>query len=257
MIGEPELVELLSEAWAGRVARDLAHEINNLLVGVVGVATDAMTHGASLERWRALEAVARYGQEVAELVRSFQLSFPAAGYGAAARLVKVAEVLDRSVLLCRDRARGQGVNIRKRYTGVPMVEADVGKLEQVFVGLFHRALDEMPGGGALEVATARRGERTAVTLSAVGAGVADVGVPPATADGAKRTDARLGVVGRSSREVGLRAFELPLIRSVIDRHGGTLLIESVSDRRPCFTVLLPGRETAATDSRPEPPEVPR
>ena len=238
-MSETELAELVPEAIAGRVACELAPELNSLLTDLVSVATAAMGHPTLLGRRRALDTAARYGREIAELVRSFQLSFQSSASSLVAQSVDIAEALGRSLLLCRKRARIQRVEIRREYGGVPRARAGVGKLEQAFIGLFHRALDAMPGGGVLEVTAALAKGSVAVTISGNRTSSVDVGAPPAPPEGAEPAGIRLGATCHCDALADLRALELSFMRSMIDRHGGSLMIESVANGGFRFTVLLP------------------
>ena len=239
MIGQTELAEFVSEALAGRVACELTCEINTLLAGVVSVATNAMGYGSLLERRRALETIARYGRETSKLVRSFQLSFQSSASSQAAPSVDVAEALDRSLLLCWNRARAQRVEVRRKCRGVPRARADVGKCEQAFIGLFHRALDAMPGGGVLEVTAARTGDSVAVTMSDNGTGSVDVRGALAAPESVEPTGTPPRAIGQRGACADRRALELSFMRSMIGRHGGSLMIESAANGGFRFTVLLP------------------
>ena len=230
-----ELTGLTRQALAGCVARDLLHEINDLLVGVVGVATDGMTYGSLLERRHALETVAQYGGKIAELVREFQEVLFVTSSGRVGP-VDLQAVMDRVLRLCRISFTPRGVEIKRHHGSLPRVRAGIGSLEQIFVALIHSMLDTMSGGGVLELTAQRTGECVAVALSgtpSTGAGAATEPLSGGAdaADGAGRPDA----CDRTRTASDLR---IAVAQATIRRYGGELTAERTLGEIPRFVVRL-------------------
>ena len=116
-----------------------------------------------------------------------------------------------------------GVTVVRDYGAVPPVEAYAGELNQVWTNLVDNALDAMAGTGTLRVATRVDGDQVVVEIGDTGPGM-----PPQVA--ARAFDAFY-----TTKEVGKgTGLGLDIARRiVVERHGGTITIDS----RPGGTVL--------------------
>jgi signal transduction histidine kinase len=102
------------------------------------------------------------------------------------------------------------------------------ELEQVFINLVLNAVDAMPQGGTLSVASwhAKDG-RLAVAFSDTGHGIPDEDLP------------HVFEPFFSTREDGT-GLGLTVSHSVIERHGGEITVESAVGEGATFTVWLSG-----------------
>ena len=217
--------ELARGALAGRVAADLAHEINDLLVGVLSVATAAADTDGERELRQALDTNAEYGQRIADLVGAFQETFNGGAFRRPPAPVCFTDVLGRCLFLCRHRIRSRRAEVRQRFGALPRVQADVGLMQWVFIELLYRALDTASGGGRVELTAEETGESVAVTLSCeTGRSASNVGE-----NGGGGPDGRL-----TPRTMGLAAA-----RSVIQGYGGELTAHPTLGTAHSFTVRLP------------------
>jgi signal transduction histidine kinase len=116
------------------------------------------------------------------------------------------------------------VEVVREYTDdVPMIEAYPGELNQVWTNLIHNALDAMGGAGRLRLSV--RADRDAVVVQ-----VSDTGRGMTSEVAARAFEAFFTTkdVGQGSG-LGLDIAR----RIVVERHGGTIAIDS----RPGDTVL--------------------
>jgi signal transduction histidine kinase len=117
-----------------------------------------------------------------------------------------------------------GVTVVRDYSAdVPRIEASAGELNQVWTNLIDNALDAMDGTGALRVATHVEGDGVVVEIGDTGPGM-----PPQVAERAFEPFYTTKGVGKGTG-LGLDIAR----RIVVDRHGGTITIDS----RPGETVL--------------------
>ena len=132
--------------------------------------------------------------------------------------------------------RGHGrARLRPRR---PQIEAHAGELNQVWTNLIDNAVDAMDGAGTLRLAT--RAERDDVVVEV---GDTGPGMPPEVAARAFEPFYTTKDVGKGTG-LGLDIAQ----RIVVERHGGTITIES----QPGETVLrvrLPARPRAAGQPR--------
>jgi signal transduction histidine kinase len=137
--------------------------------------------------------------------------------------IDVADGLDSTLVMLGHKLR-DGVTVVREYSAdVPRIDAYAGELNQVWTNLIDNAVDAMHGTGILRVAT--RAERDSVVVE-----VSDTGPGMSPQEAARAFDAFY-----TTKEVG-KSLGLGLEiaqRIVVERHGGTITIDS----RPGSTVL--------------------
>ena len=137
--------------------------------------------------------------------------------------VDVTDGLESTLVMLRHKLRG-GVEVVRDYDAeVPQIEAYPGELNQVWTNLIDNAVDAMDGAGVLRVTTRREGNAVVVEICDTGPGMP------------LQVVARAFEAFYTTKEVG-RGTGLGLDiarRIVVDRHGGTIDIDSV----PGATVL--------------------
>jgi signal transduction histidine kinase len=130
-----------------------------------------------------------------------------------------------------------GVTVVRDYgTSVPPVEAHAGELNQVWTNLIDNALDAMDGAGTLRLTT-RAGQNDVV----IEVGDTGPGMPPQVAARAFEAFYTTKDVGKGTG-LGLDIAR----RIVVERHGGTIVIDSQPDET-VLRVRIPVR----------PPKLPR
>jgi signal transduction histidine kinase len=86
--------------------------------------------------------------------------------------VQIDRVVDNAIDAFSPRIETGNIRVERRYRGVPLaIEADPAELEQIFTNLFLNALDEMPGGGCLDIEIYEEGGRVVVKVGDSGGGI--------------------------------------------------------------------------------------
>jgi signal transduction histidine kinase len=130
--------------------------------------------------------------------------------------VAVTDGLESTLVMMRHKLR-DGVEIRRDYgLDVPEVEAYAGELNQVWTNLVDNAVDAMEGVGTLRVTTRAAGDRVVVEIADTGPGM-----PAAVRERAFEAFYTTKDVGKGTG-LGLDIAR----RIVVDRHGGTIDIDS-------------------------------
>lgn len=213
-------------AAVGEIAAAVAHNIRNPLAAIRSSAEllagepragghdfagDIMAEADRLESW----------------VRSL-LDYAHAGTRAASP-VQANEVLRELMAASREEVARRGVAIDWRLDpGLAPVTADALTLGQVVRTLVANALDAMPGGGTLTLAT--RGVPDGIEVEVADTGV---GMPDAQLR-------RAFVAPRSTKLHGL-GIGLPLVHRTLERMGGTIALASVAGRGTRVRFTLPAR----------------
>ncbi len=109
---------------------------------------------------------------------------------------------------------------------LPPVRGVRDQIEQVLVNLLLNAVEAMPAGGAIRIATAARDHQVAVSIRDTGAGM-----DPAV-------QAKLFQPFFTTKPSGT-GLGLSICYSLVHAHGGRIEVESSPGRGSCFTVNLP------------------
>ena len=228
-----QLLQSAKLATIGELAAFIAHEINNPLTSVLGYASLLLTETGTDDPKRAdIEVIEKEALRARAIVRDLL------GYArqtdSAMSYTQVNEAIESVLPLVRQRAEGANVSIQADLDpALPSIMADVNQIKQVFINILNNAIDAMPEGGSVEVAT------RAVTVNGSGPLVeisfqdTGVGIDPQHLE--KIFDAFFTTKG-AGRGTGLG---LPISRRIVERHGGTIEVNSEHGRGSCFTIHLP------------------
>lgn len=116
--------------------------------------------------------------------------------------------------------------------GLPRVWLDHDQMKQVFFNLIKNALEAMPAGGKLTVATQSAAGHVVVSVADTGAGI-----PP-------EQIGRIFDPYRSTKPDG-SGLGLMVVRRIVQEHGGALDVDSAVGKGTVFRVRLPIREKRA------------
>jgi signal transduction histidine kinase len=137
--------------------------------------------------------------------------------------IEVTDGLESTLVMLGHRLR-DGVTVVREYgAGVPRIDAYAGELNQVWTNLIDNAVDAMDGTGTLRLATRVEGDSVVVEIGDTGSGM-----PPHVAGRAFEPFYTTKDVGKGTG-LGLDIAR----RIVVERHGGTITIDS----QPGETVL--------------------
>lgn len=109
---------------------------------------------------------------------------------------------------------------------MPEVLADEGQIKQVFMNLIKNAGEAMPDGGTLTVRTRREGEMLRIEVSDTGCGISP------------ENQARLFNEFFTTKERGY-GLGLHIVHTIVERHGGTIEVESQEGHGTTFIIHLP------------------
>jgi signal transduction histidine kinase len=218
------------EAWA-EMARSIAHEIKNPLTPIQLSAEHVRRLLAdrgvlpSAEIEACLDAIVRQVSDLRDISQAFSTY---------ARIPDLAlEPMDPATFL-RDvtapylSSPPPGIVVREEHDGAPPVRIDRRILARAVVNLIANAIEAMPRGGTLTVASGPDPERAGALLSVrdTGTGLSD------------EARARLFEPYFSTKSSGT-GLGLAIVRRVVEAHGGTIDVASASGRGTTFTIHLP------------------
>ena len=135
----------------GQLASGVAHDFNNLLTAIQGNAYLSLHEADTTVRDENLDEIIRASERAAALTR--QLLLFSRKQAMEPVPLNLNDVIGGVTRLLQ-RVLGEDVTLRTSLaSGLPMVEADPGMIEQILLNLAVNARDAMPTGGALTLST--------------------------------------------------------------------------------------------------------
>jgi len=215
----------------GQMASGIAHDFNNVLMPIVGFSELLLSNPNVLDdREKAvhmLEIIRSASQDAKHIVRRMRQVYKQDDreYGP----VDLAQVVDSVVAITMPkwkeemRAKGVTIDVSAKTEDVPLIHGDVSELREAFTNLIFNAVDALPDGGTITLQLSAQNPRS-VLLE-----VSDTGI--GMDEAISRRCAEPFFTTKGSQGTGLG---LSLVQGAIQRHGGTMEIDS---RRNVGTVI--------------------
>jgi len=237
---QEEMLRVERMASIGKLAAVVAHEINNPLAGILTYAKLLKKRfaGKDEEAYSSLDLVETESRRCGEIVRNL-MTFArktSMNYEPA----DLNSVVERCVRLVQHKLELANIALQLELaTDLPSVWCDPGQIEQVVLALVVNAIDAMPNGGNLTLRTWASGEAQ-VQLEVADDGV---GMPPEVLQNLFEP---FFTTKERGRGLGLG---LAVSRNIIERHAGTIHVDSAPGRGTRLTITLPVRGREAADPR--------
>jgi two-component system NtrC family sensor kinase len=221
----------------GKLAASVVHEINNPLTGVLNyvrlmlkiIRKGPLTgeHREKFEKYLTLmeSETSRCSQIVANLLafsRKSKLEFTN---------VEINELIERCLMLSGHKLQLSNITLeRQLQKDLPMVNGDYNQIQQCIINLIFNAIDAMPEGGKLLLATTyNTDDRTVVIrISDTGCGISKGDLP--------HIFEPFFTTKTEGKGLGLG---LSMVYGIIDRHKGAINVASEPGKGSTFTLKLP------------------
>jgi signal transduction histidine kinase len=216
----------------GRLAANIAHEINNPLQAVrtcLELTLEEMKLDQPVDGENVEIAHREIKRVIQILRRLLNLQRPS---GEEKTPLHVNNVVQEVLALMAKQLLRAGVSLKTELDpDLPPVLGHSNQLEQVFLNLALNALEAMPAGGTLRVDTGQTDEGL-VTITFCDTGV---GIPPSVLP-------RIFEPSFTTKAHGL-GLGLTVCQTILEAHRGTLNVSSEANRGACFQVELPALES--------------
>jgi PAS domain S-box-containing protein len=227
---EERLLQSERLAAVGNTVSHIAHEIKNPLAIIGGFArqlqkTPNLDEPGQRKLDIIVEEVGRLEGMIAEM-RDF-VKRPTAHKEPS----DVEALIDEVVDLFEDTLQEQNVTLKRtRTTETPILNFDRQQIHQVLINLFKNALEAMPQGGELTVATQVKGPNLEISISDTGQGMTP------------EVKANIFQPYFTTKEKGT-GLGLAICQNILEEHGGCLIAESAPGQGSTFTIQIPLEET--------------
>ena len=163
--------------------------------------------------------------------------------------VSLADILQQTIALMRAKAEEQGITLELELPAkLPLIQADVRAIDEVFTNLISNAINYSPDGGEVAIAAFSHGEYLEVQVKDTGVGIAPEEIP-------KIFDKFYRVKDPQTRQVIGTGLGLSIVRGIIEAHRGSVEVESEPGVGTTFRVLLPTiLEASSSEGDTETPE---
>jgi signal transduction histidine kinase len=233
------LIETEKLAGVGQLAAGIVHEMNNALTVIFGYA-DHLRRKAEKSGWdgkdteklgriaETSERLQRFSRALIEYARPHTRNSGAAGIATAS----IDDAVDKALSFCAPLLEDGGVTVERRLDpGSPVVRGLEAELVHIFVNLITNACHAMqPNGGTLTIETAVSSPSSEVSIS-----VSDSGHGISRAD-VRRIFEPFFTTKPQGRGTGLG---LSVVRMLVERHAGTVAVESREGIGTRFVIHLP------------------
>ncbi|MCF8061010.1 MAG: PAS domain S-box protein [Deltaproteobacteria bacterium] len=230
----------------GTLAGGVAHDFNNLLMGIQGrVSIMLLETKPSHPYYEQLKGIEDHTRSATELTR--QLLGFVGGRSVETRPTDLNELVEKSVAMF-GRTRKE-IRIHTRLEGgLPFVEADPGRIEQVLLNLYVNSWQAMPSGGSLYLSTH--------TVNLEAAAARTFSLPPGPYVQISVRDTGVGMdeptqqrifdpfftTKQKNRGTGLG---LSSAYTIVSNHGGAIRVRSRKGEGAEFLIFLPASKSRA------------
>lgn len=239
----------------GEMAAGVAHDMNNMLTAALGPIELVLATTQEPPTRDALQAARRALLDGAETVKRIQ-AFARQSEEAVTQAVDLRAVVRNVVEFTRPRWHtqaqqcGVSIDVVVQEGDVPPVRGHAAELREALTNLVANALDAMPQGGRLTIATDRVGSDVVLRVSDTG-----VGMPPEVMQ--RVFDPFFTTKGGRGSGLGLS-----VVYGIVKRHRGNIQVESTPGQGTTFTLTFPvlapedgAAASAAPATTPEEPAV--
>ncbi|MGM0382831.1 MAG: sensor histidine kinase, partial [Thermodesulfobacteriota bacterium] len=235
---ENRLIQSEKQASIGKLAAGVAHEINNPLTGVLTYTHMLLRRKDIEDDIRSdLQIIAESTERVRNIVKSLL------DFSRQTKLdkesIEINKLVSSAISLMENQALVKGVSITfSPGENLPMLTLDRSQFQSVLLNIIINALDATEPGGSITIHTATAvsagdsGHRgVEITIADTGSGI-----PPDNLD-------KLFDPFFSTKEVGQgTGLGLSVSYGIIQRHGGTIRVQSELEKGSTFFIWIPIEE---------------
>ena len=221
----------------GVMAGGVVHDFNNVLSVILGFGELLLEEGqnsnwsaGAIDSAQSIVTAALDASEMINRLREFQrpsdrddLQVP----------VQLGELLQQAITLTQPRWKTQSagaglvIKVEAELNDAPPVLGNPAELREVMTNLIFNAVDAMPSGGTITLRLASEGEHVLVEIADTGMGMTD------------EVKARCLEPYFTTKGEGGTGLGLAMVYGIIERHRGTLQVDSEVGRGTSFTIRLP------------------
>jgi signal transduction histidine kinase/CheY-like chemotaxis protein len=216
----------------GELASGVAHDFNNLLTVIIGTTDLALLDTIEPALVHDLELIRKAANDGSVIVRRLQ-SYTRQHHSEPSTFVYLNQLAADAIALTRPhwrdtaQQRGITITINEELSARAPVCGVVAELREALTNLLINAIQAMPAGGTVTIRTLERDGAVGVAIHDTG-----VGIPPELVE--TIFDPFFTTKGLQGSGLGLA-----LVAGILERHNGTITVESTPGQGSTFVIWLP------------------
>ena len=218
-------------AALGRITAGVAHEIRNPLTAIGGFTRRLHRKFANGTKEKEYT-----GFIISEVLRLENILHDVLSFSRGVQLhmeeCNLQEIIDEALKIFQESCMEQSITINRSFGDIPLLEADKEQALEAIENLISNAVEAMPVGGTLAVATGRE-VITGVTYATVK--IADTGL------GIKEEDLSMIFEPFFTTKLGSKktGLGLPITKKIMEDHGGFIRVKSKTGEGSIFSLYFP------------------
>ena len=239
---EQEVIHLERMRASGELAAGVSHNLNNMLTSVLGPAQILLRKSDDPEIRREAEATLAAGRRARDLVMRLNQAVRSR-QGSAREPVAINDLVEEVVQMSRPRwkdepeARGVTVEVVTRLADTADVRGSSAELHDAVLNLLLNAVDAMPAGGTITIATRAVEAGVQLIVSDTGMGM-DEEICRRVFEPFFTTKTNIG-----------SGLGLSTVHGTVTRGGGTIEVDSTPGEGTTFTLRLPAWTGSAVSGK--------
>jgi len=157
-------------ASLGVLSAGIGHELNNPLVGVIGLGEAIQEEAESEEIKEYAKGIVQHGKRMASVIRDFTGQV-GSQFIDTQTPVNINEQLEKVLSATKSLVTSAQITVNTQFETVPPVQGKPHDLEQVFTNVISNSLQAMKEGGTLEVTTGIRDQAIHIVIKDSGVGI--------------------------------------------------------------------------------------
>jgi len=244
---QEQLVQSEKLRAIGEIASGVAHDFNNILgiiLGNVQLLLRAPQDERARSKLEAAERAAIDGMDTVRRIQEFARTRPEEPMAPLDLSALASEVVEMMRPAWEDavHAQGRSIEIRPDPAEDAFVMGSAPEIREVLANVLLNAIQAMPEGGRITIATGRSGEMSWIKVMDTGVGMAE-DVRARVFDPFFSTKGPLGT-----------GLGMSVAYGIVKRHGGSIAIESEPGRGTVITIFLPAASGSGEERAPQPEE---
>lgn len=224
-------------AALGTMAGGIAHDFNNALSIITGFGEMLLRdaeHGLTREKAiRPIETILTAAEDAAKVVHRLREFYRPDESGEQHAPLDLNQLMEQAVALTRPRWETQAASLGSRITvttqpgAIPNIRGAAAELREALTNLIFNAVDALPEGGQITLRTELSGGLVALSICDTGNGMSEE---------VRRRCLEPFFTTKGARGTGLG---LAMVFGIIQRHGGTMDLQSAPGEGTTFTFRFP------------------
>jgi heavy metal sensor kinase len=216
------------------VINNVAHDLRMPITRMRGVAETTLTRDADLTSYRdmAVTVIEESDRLVGQINTILELAEIDAGLKVMTmEQVDLARIVNMAVELYQPAAEDREISLTVQIEKQPFfVIGNVNNLQRLLANLLDNAIKFTPAGGKITIALASENEHAVLTVADNGPGI-----PPKDRERIFDRFYR----GDASRSISGNGLGLALVKSIAEKHNGSVTVDSDGKNGSCFIIQIP------------------